>query len=125
MKGEIVAVVTPSIGPAVITLFGHDIPVLAMSLSCVGLLLARYIAPPPKRDLSQKQRIALTFLLLLVLFLLVTGAFTPEPMQVGSAVMWGIGLGFSGLLAIEYFGNRVLAALNIFFTGGPDQKGPK
>ena len=29
----------------------------------------------------------------------------------GLAVIWGVGLGFSGLLAIELFGSRVLAML--------------
>lgn len=105
------AVVAPSIGPAVVTVFGQDVPVLALMLSCAGLLLARFIAPPPLRKLTKGQHAALTLLLLIVLFLVVVGAFTGKPMSAGMAVVFGIGLGFSGLLAIEFLGDRAVAVV--------------
>lgn len=116
MKGDSGATaLAPSIGPALVTLFGHDVPVLALGLSCMGLMLARFIAPPPLRKLTTWQHVALTVLLLIVLFLIVIGAFTSAPMSPGMAVVWGIGLGFSGLLAIEFFAERVLAMLRAMF----------
>ena len=113
MKPGVFAVVAPAFGPAVVTLFGVNIPVVALGLSVAGLLLARMIAPPPLRKLNGKQELALTMLLLIVLFLIVTGNLfgEGEPLGAGMAVIWGIGLGFSGLLAIEFFGQRVLAML--------------
>lgn len=109
----------PSFGPAVVTIFGTEIPVLALSLSIAALLLARWIAPPPLRKLTREQQIALTFLLLIFLFLAVTGNLPligdGEPMGVGMAVVWGAGLGFSGLLVVELMGQRVMAMLNAAF----------
>ena len=113
------AIVAPSIGPAVITVFGSDVPVLALGLSLAGLLLARIIAPPPLRKLTGRQQIALTLLLMIVLFLIVTGAFTGEPLAPGLAVIWGVGLGFSGLLAVEIFAERVRSMLRAM-VGGSD-----
>ncbi len=107
------AVAGPAFGPAIITLFGQDIPIMAMSLSIMGLLLARAIAPPPLRKLNKKQEAALTCLLLVLLFLVVTGQFGNPPLGAGTATAMGIGLGFSGLLAIEFFGEW---AINIIKT---------
>lgn len=112
MKAASAAVAAPAFGPAIVTLFGVDMPVLALGLSILGLLLARMIAPPPLRKLNRKQEAALTVLLLIILFLIVTGQlFGDKPLTAGMAVMWGVGLGFSGLFAIEMFGNRILAMI--------------
>lgn len=109
------AVAAPTFGPAIITAFGIDIPIVALVLSVIGLVLARFIAPPPLRKLTFNQEVALTALLLIILFLIVTGEFpivgAGRPIGAGMAVMWGIGLGFSGMLAIEFFGNRAVAML--------------
>lgn len=117
---KVVATVAPSLGPAFVTVFGIDVPVLAMVLSGAGLLLARYIAPPPLRKLSRKQHGALSTLLLIVLFLIVTGSFTGQPLAPGMAVVWGVGLGFSGLIAVEIFADRVRAMLKAML-GGSDE----
>lgn len=113
-------IVAPSIGPAVITVFGQDVPVLALGLSIMALLLARWVAPPPLRKLTREQQIALTLLLLIFLFLVVTGNMpligTGEPIGVGMAVVWGAGLGFSGLFAVEMMGERVRAMLRAAFN---------
>lgn len=114
------ATVAPSLGPAIVTVFGIDVPVLAMVLSGAGLLLARYIAPPPLRRLSRKQHAALTALLLIVLFLIVTGSFTGTALEPGMAVVWGVGLGFSGLIAVEIFADRVRAMLKAMLGGTND-----
>ncbi len=63
------------------------------------------------------QEIALTVLLSIILFLIVTGElFGTEPLGAGMAVIWGVALGFSGLLAVEFFGQRVLAMLAAAFN---------
>ncbi len=126
MKGTAVtAVAGPSLGPAIVTIFGTDVPVLALLLSCAGLLLARVIAPPPLRKLTRMQEFALTSLLLVLMFLIVTGQlFGGEPLEAGMATVWGIGLGFSGLLAIEFFGQRVMAMLHAVF-GDKGQTPPR
>jgi hypothetical protein len=114
------AVAAPAFGPAVVTLFGIDVPVLALALSVAGLVLARFIAPPPLRRLTGWQEAALTLLLLIVLFLVVTGQFPGlggKPLGAGMAVIWGVGLGFSGLLVIEFFGKRVVAMLKAMLEG--------
>ncbi len=110
----------PSIGPAIVTIFGVDVPPLALAISGLGLLFARAIAPPPLRKLSRKQEISLTALLLAILFLIVTGQmWGGEPMGGGIAMVWGIGLGFSGLLVVEFFGERVMAMLRAGLGVGP------
>ena len=107
----------PVIGPAIITLFGLDVPVLSLALSLAGMFLARFIAPSPVRKLSRPQEIALTALLAIILLLLVSGRFGGGPMGEGMAVMWGIGLGFSGLLVIETIGTRIMAAMQVLLGG--------
>ncbi|WP_066723599.1 hypothetical protein [Sphingomonas pituitosa] len=125
MKLSGAAVAAPTFGPAIVTAFGVDIPILALALSVIGLVLARFIAPPPLRKLTFRQEVALTALLLIILFLIVTGEFPiiggGHPIGAGMAVMWGIGLGFSGMLAIEFFGNRAMAMLRAAF--GKDASG--
>tara|TARA_Y100001973_G_C5151504_1_gene308380 strand:+ start:812 stop:1180 length:369 start_codon:yes stop_codon:yes gene_type:complete len=117
----LLAVAAPSIGPALVTIAGIDVPVMALGLSVAGLILARVIAPPPLRKLSRVQEVSLTLLLLVILFLIVTGEIGGgTPLGPGMAVVWGIGLGFSGLLAVEFFGQRVLAMLNAMF--GKDEQ---
>lgn len=121
VKGELVAVAAPTFGPAVVVLFGIDVPVLGLVMSVAGLLLARLIAPPPLRKLNRRQEIALTILLMIVLFLIVTGQLfgSGKPLGPGMAVIWGVGLGFSGLLAIEFFGERVMAMLRAALGNHP------
>lgn len=106
------AAAAPTFGPAIVTLLGVDVPVFALTLSVIGLLMARSIAPPPLRKLTGRQEAALTVLLLIILFLLVTGEMTGgPPLGGGTSVALGIGLGFSGLLVIEFFGDRAMAVL--------------
>lgn len=117
------AVVAPSFGPAIIQVFGVDIPILALSLAIVGLLLARKIAPPPARKLTKGQEIALTALLVIILFVIVTGQVTGNPLGVGAAVVWSVGLGFSGLLVVEFFGSRTMKAIQALLGNGGSGEG--
>ena len=112
----------PSFGPAVFTLFGTEIPILAMALSFAGLLLARFVGPPPSRELTRWQELVVTAILAILLFLIVTGELPAdsEPLGVGMAVAWGVGLGLSGLLALEFMGDRVMDALRALFGGKRD-----
>lgn len=114
----------PSFGPAVVTVYGTEIQILALCLSIAALLLARWIAPPPLRKLTREQQIALTLLLLIFLFLAVTGNMPligdGKPLGVGMAVVWGAGLGFSGLFAVEIMGERVRAMLRVAFGMKPE-----
>ena len=113
--------VAPSLGPAIVTIFGIDVPVLALGLSIAALMLARFIAPPPLRKLTRAQQWALTLLLMIFLFLAVTGSLpligSGEPMGAGMAVVTGAGLGFSGLLVVEIMQKRVLAMIEALFGG--------
>jgi hypothetical protein len=115
-----------SIGPAQVTLFGVEIPILPLVLGFLGLILARTLAPPSVRLLTRVQKVALTALLAILLFLIVTGSFTGVPLEAGMAVVWGIGLGFSGLLSIEFMGERCTAALRAMVggTGSPSHYSP-
>jgi hypothetical protein len=106
-----------SIGPAQVSLFGTEIPILPLALGFLGLILARTLAPPAVRRLTRVQQVALTALLAILLFLIVTGSFTGVPLDAGMAVVWGIGLGFSGLLSIEFMGERCMAALRTMIGG--------
>jgi len=107
----VAALAAPSAGPAIVTIAGADVPVLALSLSLCALVLSRMVAPKSLRKLSRTQEIALTLLLLILLFTAVIGELPfigdGKPLRVGMAVIWGIGLGFSGLLVIELMGNLV------------------
>lgn len=113
----------PALGPAIVTIFGIDVPVLALGLSIGALVLARLIAPPPLRKLTRQQQLALTLLLLIFLFLAVTGNLPlvgdGEPLGVGMAVVWGMGLGFSGLTVIEIISGRVVAMVRAMFGEPP------
>jgi hypothetical protein len=119
-------IAAPSVGPAIITIFGTEIPILALGLSIASLLLARWVAPPPLRKLTREQQWALTLLLLIFLFLAVTGEMpilgTGKPLGVGMAVVWGAGLGFSGLFAVEIMGERVRSMLRAAFNIKPEDE---
>lgn len=119
-------IAAPSVGPAIITIFGTQIPILALGLSIASLLLARWVAPPPLRKLTREQQVALTLLLLIFLFLAVTGEMpivgTGKPLGVGMAVVWGAGLGFSGLFAVEIMGERVRSMLRAAFNIKPEDE---
>ena len=53
-----------------------------------------------------------------VLFLIVTGELGGgDPLGPGMATVWGIGLGFSGLLAVEFFSERIRAMLTALMGG--------
>lgn len=114
----------PALGPAIVTIFGADVPVLALGLSIGALVLARWVAPPPLRKLTKQQQIALTLLLLIFLFLAVTGNLPlvgdGKPLGVGMAVVWGMGLGFSGLTIIEIISGRVVAMVRAMFGEPPE-----
>ncbi len=109
----------PSFGPAIVTIYGTEVPVLALALSITALLLARWVAPPPLRKLTREQQVALTLLLMIFLFLAVTGQIpiigSGRPLGTGMAVVWGAGLGFSGLLVVEILGERVRSMLRAAF----------
>lgn len=126
LVGGAVMIAAPSFGPALITIFGTETPVLALGLSIAALLLARWIAPPPLRKLTRTQQVALTMLLVIFLFLAVTGNMPliggGKPMGVGMAVVWGAGLGFSGLFAVEIMGERVRAMLRAAFNVRPEDE---
>jgi hypothetical protein len=119
-------IAAPSVGPAIITIFGTEIPILALGLSIASLLLARWVAPPPLRKLTREQQWALTLLLLIFLFLAVTGEMpilgTGKPLGVGMAVVWGAGLGFSCLVAVEIMGERVRSMLRAAFNIKPEDE---
>lgn len=107
------AISDPTIGPVYIVVAGVKLPLAALTLALIGLGLARYIAPQSSRKLSRGQERALTILLAILLVIIVVGEFPfigdGEPLGVGMATVWGVGLGTSGLLFIEIIGTRVTA----------------
>ena len=109
------AITTPSIGPTTLVLFGFKLPIAALALALIGLFLSRYIAPKSARKLTLGQERALTALLALMLVVIVAGEFPyvgdGEPLGVGMATAWGIGLGTSGLLTVELVGSRIMQGL--------------
>jgi hypothetical protein len=136
MKGAatMTAISAPSIGPAVLVIFGLRLPIAALGLSMVGLLLARYIAPRrQRRRFTAWQNRALTALLALLLLVIVSGDLSActikaaimggdetcprEPLGVGMATAFGVGLGTSGLLAVEFLGDRISRAFRAMFGG--------
>lgn len=111
----VAAISAPSIGPTVLIVFGIKLPIAALALSMVGLLLARYINPRSARKLSRGRELALTALLALLLVVIVAGEFpvigNGKPLGVGMAVAWGVGLGTSGLVAVNLLGGSMMAGL--------------
>jgi hypothetical protein len=117
-KGDPVIVAAPAIGPAVVTLFGEQIPLMAMALSLAGLVLARMVAPQPRVAISRIRGVALTVLLCVIDF---AAVITLQP-GAGMAVAAGVGLGFSGMLAVQFFGDRIKAVLSAMVgAGGPKE----
>lgn len=118
-------VIAPSIGPAVVTFFGIDVPVLALALSLLALMLARWIAPPPLRPLARHEQWFLTVLLSIFLFLIVTGEMPligdGEPLGAGMSVIWAVGLGLSGMFVLEFAEKRVRAMVEAAFGNSREQ----
>ena len=115
-KSTFYLVASPSIGPAVVTVLGINIPIVAAVLSLVSLLLARSVALPSKRTLTRAQDYSVTAALSILLFAIVCGEMIiPQP-GVGMAVVWGLGLGLSGLLIIEICAEFVVAFFKAFLS---------
>ncbi|AHE55549.1 hypothetical protein [Sphingomonas sanxanigenens] len=110
-KADPVIVAAPAIGPAVVTLFGEQIPLMALSLSLAGLVLARMVAPQPRVATTRARGVALTVLLCVIDF---AAVITLQP-GAGMAVAAGVGLGFSGMLAVQFFGDRIRDILQAAF----------
>lgn len=120
------AISAPSVGPAVLVIFGLELPVAALVLSLVGLLLARYVKPRSASKLTLGQERALTALLALILVVIVAGEFPwigdGEPLGVGMATAWGVGLGTSGILAVDLIGSRIMRGLRAALGITPDDE---
>lgn len=128
MSGRAIAVASgPSFGPAIVTFFGVDVPVVAFALSLVALLVARQVAAPnPTRKLTPRQEFFLTVALVIILFLVVTGQlFYGEPLGPGWAVVWGIGLGMTGLLILELFADAITNFVRSFFAAWKQPRPPE
>lgn len=123
----IVAAAGPSFGPAIVTLFGIDVPVIAFSLSLVALIVARQIAAPnPARKLTRRQEFFLTVALIIILFMVVTGQLIyDEPLGPGWAVVWGVGLGMTGLLTLELFADAITNFIRAFFSAWRQRPPPE
>jgi len=121
MKDQ-VPVAVPAIGPAIVTVAGLDIPLLAFALSLASLLLVRQIAPEPARKLTPKQEWALTAVLAILLLMIVSGKFGGGRIGEGMAVVWGIGLGFSGILVLDVIGKRIMAAIKALIGATEETK---
>jgi hypothetical protein len=118
----VTAAATPSFGPAIVTIAGLDIPIMAFGLSVMGLMLARQVAPSARRKLTKFQEWCLTGLLAMLLFGIVTGQIGGKQLGVGMGLVWGIGLGMSGLLVVEFFGEYVMTLLYAIFNRKPPEK---
>ncbi len=97
-----------SIGPAEIVLFGAVLPVWSLIFGITGVLMARHVAPATSAGtaLGRSGNAALTALLvMIVVAVIVGGEKRPIP-----AMGWAIGLGFSGLGAIEIIAKGMVAA---------------
>lgn len=123
------AIAAPSLGPTILVVFGLKLPIAALALSLVGLLLARYVKPRSASHLSPGQERALTLLLALILIVIVAGEFPwlgdGEPLGVGMATAWGIGLGTSGILAVDLIGGRIMRGLRAAFGEPADPPPPE
>lgn len=123
------AISAPSVGPTILVLFGLKLPIAALALSLVGLLLARYVKPRTASNMSKGQERALTLLLALILVVIVAGEFpwigNGEPLGVGMATAWGIGLGTSGILAVDLIGSRILRGIRAAFGEPIDRDRPE
>jgi len=118
-KGLVIGatVAAPSLGPAVVTVLGIEVPILALIVSFLSLVLVRLLPPPDTlkiRSLTRLQEGALTLLLGIILFLGVVGEITGEPLSVGMSVAWAIGLGSSGMLVVEIFAGPVRRTLSVW-----------
>lgn len=95
--------VIPAFGPPAIELFGITIPIVSMACSMFGLAMARGISAA--REGPQPGGWYLNGTLAIILF----GIVIERQPGVGTAVAWGVGVGASGILAIDLLKDRFLA----------------
>lgn len=105
----------PSLGPPILVFVGLQIPVAAMLISLIALWLSRYISPSHARRLTIWQERALTALLSILLIVIVSGnapfVGDGQPLEIGTAVAWGMGLGWSGMVVFDIIGARIMNGL--------------
>lgn len=106
--------VSPIAGaPPIINFVGITIPIAALFFGLLSLVLVRYVKPnvpsaSEQTPLTPAQNRAVTGILAILLCVIITGEvpfLESEPLGVGMAVLWGIGLGTTGMLAIDLIGD--------------------
>jgi hypothetical protein len=113
--------------PPVISAFGIDIPVAATALGMLSLLLVRYVKPnvpgAEPSTITPMQNRAVTAVLGILLFVIIAGELpiiATKPLEPGMAVIWGIGLGTTGIMAFDLIGEKIKSTLRrVFGTEKP------
>lgn len=95
-------VAAPAWGPPVVELFGVDIPIASMAFSLFGLWMARGVSSA--REGKSPGGLYLTGTLTIILIGLIVEK-QPTP---GMAVAWGVGIGASGIVAVDLLKERVI-----------------
>jgi len=105
-------------GPESLVLFGVAVPVLSSILGVVGVALGQLLAPPAVPPLGRKRRGVLVAALvaLELCIVLACSVITGKAVLPLVAMGWGIGLGFSGLAAMQALGE--LAPIGVKRVGG-------
>lgn len=106
-------------GPVMVNVLGYDVPALAALLSIAGVILASMIAPPPSRQLSRWQTVALVALLCI----LVLGLVISDPHRsLLVSTCWAIAIGYAGLPIIQAIRDRIFPQVSDL--AGPDPATP-
>jgi hypothetical protein len=100
-------------GPESMVLFGVAVPVLSALFGVVGVVLGQILAPGAVPPLGRRRRAALvTALIGLALGIVIAcSVITGKAVLPLVAMGWGIGLGFSGLAAMQALGDQALGGV--------------
>lgn len=106
--------------PVMVNVLGYDVPVLTAILSIAGVILASMIAPPPSRQLTRTQTIALVALLCVLVLCLV---ISDPSRSLLLSTCWAIGIGYAGLPIIQMIRDRIFPAVADVAPGGASSSG--
>lgn len=85
----------PAWGPPVVELFGANIPIASMTLSLVGLMMARGVSA------AREGRSPGGWYLTGTLAMLLVGLVIERQPGPGMAIAWGVGIGASGIVLVD------------------------
>ncbi|MES2903277.1 MAG: hypothetical protein V4696_03750 [Pseudomonadota bacterium] len=102
-------------------IFGITVPILPMVIGMTGLWVGRELVRNRAKKMTKRESVFVNVGLALLTFLVITGKLVvSQPLEVGWALVWGIGIGMNGPVLFEIFQRFTYAIATSTFRPPPE-----